>query len=459
MQTRAPSTEGDEFNAFLLALEGFESLATSHDPTSALQLARSIITPTGNLIFLTDSPVEDVSYDTLVLSVGKRIPNAGFTGLAFTDRADQKIFTALLQNYSDAEQVRSWSIVTAEGQSKPRNITLKPNAAQKIEAVFPEEGTFVRLELNEDQFPTDDILPLVPPQPKQISIGSDESDTMSDLAVKLTKSLQNSVQKPSSARPDLSLEIAPSSDRIENSTNRIFFAPPVESQTELIIGPIIAELSPLTEGTNWQGLSAKKTQVLQQSPEDEVLLWQGSQPLIFLRKSARSQSLYFNFAYETSNLAQQPAFIILLHRFIESILQQKITFEALNLETNQNVKIASDPNSSLQIETFSAQGQITKATTVRSALSKPGFIQISQNKQPLLTGAVHFADTREADFTNCAPVSINKNQLNANIQQTNAPDRFTRLWILCTLIAVSAAWLLTANQNRKNEHHRKAFSS
>lgn len=451
---------GSDFPSFLQALENFEPTSSSHDPTPSLQLARSILGDNGNLIFLTDTPPKQTNYNALTLSVGSPLKNVGFTGLSFSGENGKTNLTALLRNYADTPQTRNWSIINSTGKSTPREIKLGPLATQKIQLTLPNKANLIRLKLNKDEFPLDDTLPVIFPEPKKITFTADDTNGMSHLAKKLSRSIQNTVFQNLDANPDIRITSSPPVNLSElTAAHQITFSPAASPNNKLLTGTLVTETHPLINGTNWQGLFIKETPPQTNLPNDTVLLWQASRPLIFHRHINGFQSLHFNFNYLDSNIAQLPAFIILLHRFTENIRSQKIAPESRNLETNQNFNLASNPSSPLEILALNVNGNPKPAANLQTALQTPGFLRVQQNDNLLLNAAIHFADAREANFTQCSPAPLELAEFQQQIEQTSSADPLTRIWILLALMAVSIAWWLPARQDLPREDAQNAFSS
>lgn len=73
------------------------------------------------------------------------------------------------------------------------------------------------------------------------------------------------------------------------------------------------------------------------------------------------------------------------------------------------------------------------------APSLPGFLTVTEGENPLLQAAVHFADTREADLSACAPTETEPLANTATLELHTAPDPFARIWVLFLLAALLIA--------------------
>ena len=95
-----------------------------------------------------------------------------------------------------------------------------------------------------------------------------------------------------------------------------------------------------------------------------------------------------------------------------------------------------------------ASGKSVSAPPSGRAPSLPGFLTVTQGETSLLQAAVHFADTREADLSACAPTETEPLPNIATLELHTAPDPFTRIWMLVLLAALLVAWHFTAPKER-----------
>src|SRR5690606_19992446 len=116
-----------------------------------------------------------------------------------------------------------------------------------------------------------------------------------------------------------------------------------EPPTQRLTTPLVAENHPLMRDLNWQGLLIQAAAKPTREDSDQVLLWQGDRPLIVLRETARERRLFCNFDLRYSNAGRLPAFIVLLHRFLEEARDAKPAFSRRNLQTAQLISTGVDP--------------------------------------------------------------------------------------------------------------------
>ncbi|MFT3991508.1 MAG: BatA domain-containing protein [Luteolibacter sp.] len=434
---------GNSFSDLKSSLERWQPSDGLSDPSQSLRLARSLVSREGSVIYVTDTPIEKLPYDARQIAVGEAIENVGFTGVTFATEQGALVWRALVRNYSNREQSRTWTVQTTTGGSEARPFTLDPGALVTLQAAFPADAKNVRIFLSPDRFTLDDVLPIVRPQPKPLTLFSSTSPAFSQLTEKLTRALDSVTSANHADAADLAIATYDPLDPTLPNTNAVVFVEDGTSAGQYLKGGIVAEPHPLLNGLNWQALLIRETIQLPRLPTDQVLLWQDQRPLIFLRDSNGKRQLFFNFDLRLSNAASQPAFIVLLSRFAESIRARKIAPVSENLETLQPISLASAPNLPLTTNATDPSGKTLPNSALRtphSAPSAPGFLTISQNNTALLTAAVHFGDTREADFSACAKNDPLPAAAKSTIEHNTKPDPLWQLWLLLLLATLLISW-------------------
>src|SRR5690606_4092773 len=121
------------------------------------------------------------------VAVGEAVENVGFTGVAFVEEEGAVLWRATVRNYGAARAERSWSIRTAAGAGEPRSFTIEPGAIATLQASFPADAANVRIVLSPDRFALDDVLPLVRPRPKTLSLFASTSPAFESLSARLSK--------------------------------------------------------------------------------------------------------------------------------------------------------------------------------------------------------------------------------------------------------------------------------
>jgi hypothetical protein len=214
-------------------------------------------------------------------------------------------------------------------------------------------------------------------------------------------------------------------------------------------GPIVAVNHPLITALNWQGLIARSGPGMPLSPEDTVLLYQGDRALIFLRQGSAEgapprNQLIFNFDIASSNVENLPSFIVLIHRFVEAIRENKIAPCSANHDLHEAIQVSYDrsdkaPNLDLIFNGVKISLPGNRSKTLH-APDEPGFFEVRQGDKSLLFGAAQFADTREADFSKAqSSNSLAVITTSAATEHTQKDDQWF-IWVLLTLLAVMLSW-------------------
>ena len=84
--SREPIFNGTDPARLIQTLENWKPLATSHDFTPALRVARSLVGAEGLIIMISDHIVEDLAYNARLLAIGQPTANVGFAGLRIATR-------------------------------------------------------------------------------------------------------------------------------------------------------------------------------------------------------------------------------------------------------------------------------------------------------------------------------------------------------------------------------------
>ncbi|PAZ05914.1 MAG: hypothetical protein CAK88_06185 [Verrucomicrobiia bacterium AMD-G2] len=442
---------GKSTEDLLAALKAWQPLAPLTDPTLALRLARSLVSRDGIVLFVTDTPVEGMPFDARLLAAGKKIGNCGFTGVAFDEKDGTLVWRATLQNYADEEITRTWQIDSGNGQlSPPRSITLEPRSLLTLQANFPSKSERIKLILSADDFPLDDTLHLVRPNPKQLFLST--AAPLEALSKKILRSIEN-MQPVGTQAADLSLISYDPLDPVLAEGNAVIFSNDATQGGQYLAGGLIATQHPLMNGINWQSLLIRETISLEIRANDEVLLRQAERPLILLRNApataiqAASQQLLFNFDPRLSNIDTQPALIVCLLRFAEQIRSKKIAKSQENWECGQPINIAIKPSTAaLFLDRLDAQGKTLASQSIAPnqplfAPAEPGFYQVRQGEEILVTSAAYFADTREADFSLCASENQLTDAQTNTVQAHSSGDPFYHYWIILLLLLLIASWI------------------
>ncbi len=423
------------------ALEKWTPLDGLTDPTQALRLARSLVSREGSVIYLTDTPTDSLPFEARLIAIGEPLENVGFTGVAFATEEGSLVWRALVRNHGKSAVDRTWFMQTRDGKTEPRPLRLDAGALVTLQAAFPQDAEDVRIVLSPDRFTLDDTLPLVAPAPKSLALFTTTSPAFADLTEKLLRSLDAATSTTDAATADLAIASYDPLDPVLPPGNSIIFVEDSTRTGAYLKGGIVAEHHPLLDNLNWQSLLVRETLQLDRQPTDTVILWQDKRPLIFLRENPTGRQLCFNFDLRLSNAASQPAFIVLLHRFAESIRTAKIAPASLILETSQPITLTADPTIPVKFSAIDLSGKtIPVPSPTRQAPSIPSFLTATQGDSTLLHAAVYFADTREADFTACGTNSTEAVTATSTLERHTRPDPLWRIWLLLLVAALLVSW-------------------
>jgi len=400
------------------ALANWKPRLGSHDALPALRLAQSLVRDRGVVVYVTDRPAA-VPPGVETIAIGQRLENAGFCGV----RASREGWEALVRNYGTRPQRRRWWIEDkagrriGDGPGSVAEIALEAGASQALRGRFPDGGTEgITLVLEEgDGFALDDRLPVVRPEPKRLRVRVAANATgleewlnpllnSTEALDRLKESANSGNTGSAEERPDLSIiqydplvPRPPRGDRSDGPPAMVFVRAPA-SASKLRTGMVVAERAPLVEGLSWDGLLAAEGFGIPTREGDEVLVWQGERSLI----ARRGANLLVGFDPALSNAPRLPAFVLLLHRFMESVREGVVGREAGNVEVNQRMHVASAGG---RLEVIEAKTKATKAGGNRAeeaallrAPEEPGFFEVREGETVRYSGAAHFADARESDF-------------------------------------------------------------
>jgi len=425
------------------------------DPSYALRLARSLVSREGIVVYATDTPPAQPPFDTRVISTGQPISNVGFTGISFATEEGALLWRAAICNHSDQSADREWRLqFPGQPNTETHQVHLAPHAIVTIQGSMPPGQAKARLLLSPDRFTLDDELPLINPQPKTLVFFPSSSPALAELSEKLTRALAPLEVTHDTSSADLSLVSYDPLDPILPAGNAVVFVNDSTKPGAYLRGGIVAERHPFMDGLNWQTLLVRESLQIETKPSDTVLLWQDTRPLIFLRSqpaianTKASRQLCINFDPHLSNAATQPAFVLLLHRFAESIRESKVAPVADNLETGQTIRpaIPDAPESQpVSITTLDLDGKTVGKSNVIPGQpirlpGDPGFIHISRGDKVILDAAIHFGDTREADFSACAPADTLSSTTGSAIERQTDEDPWWRYSVLALLAVLLASW-------------------
>lgn len=444
---------GASRSEMLEKIKAWEPTGGAQDIVPALRTARSLIGPEGMIVLATDHPQPALPFETRVLSVGRPTENCGFAGVSVDNESGVPVWKALVKNYGSSEQRRTWWVEGESGRTSDRSVALAPGATQILQGPFPGESDRATLVLDGDAFVMDDRLPIIRPQVKEMRIWrgedsqKDAADPQPDVYDKVFRSFDRVLMSPEAEGADLSIIHYDPLKPTKPSTHACLFVVDPLKAGKFMTGEIVAEHHPLMEGITWQGLLCRETLGMPTRDTDEVLLWVGGNPMIFLRQEDGRRQLHFSFDLRKTNADRLPAFIVLIHRFMEGIRDEKIAAESLNLETGQDLQfpyLTGEEALPLTVTVADGSREIPlREAALINAPSMPGFFEIRQGEQILLTAAAHFSDSREADLLAAAPLDELTEAEAALVERHSENDTHWRLWSLVITLVLLVSWFFT----------------
>lgn len=437
------------------SLTQWEPLLGVHDFTPALRVARGLVGPKGTVVLITDHQSASLlPFGAHLVSVGQETDNVGWAGVTVEEKDGQWIWHALVKNYSRAPQERTWHALADNTASAPKPLKLAPGEIQTLSGPFPPESVKqLVLRLQTDALTIDDDLPLVRPRPKTLALCPLETRS-SDLADIFDRYAHlRLVSVPGES--DLVAAVMTADFALPEQRHGCFFQAPADPAATYLKGSIVAEPHALVEGLNWQGLLVRESKAMPRQAQDRVLLWQGERPLIMLRQMpSGGRQLICQFDLQTSNARKLPAFAVLLHRFLETLREDKIASEAANFDVRQKLVIAHQTGAEaapLVLEAATRKEIPLSQARLLRAPAKPGHFHVKQGEVTLLTAAAHFADTREADLSQAK--SFNElDQIKAmQVETLHEADPHQRLWLLALLLLLLGSWWFTNSKREMQE--------
>ncbi len=452
-----PVYNGTEISGLMEALAAWEPSGGDHDFGPALRVGRSLVGGAGLLVLASDHLHEDLPHDARLLAVGEPRENVGFAGLEIVESEDgEPLWQAIVRNYSDSAQTRSWVMQAGQQRTAERALTLEPGEVRSLQGRFPDGADAVVLRLEPDAFTLDDNLPALLPVPKPYAIAKISPPELDEIFAQIMGSFDGLVEPSEEHPPDLALIAHDPLNPRPLPERAIVMNHHRGAAKNHLTGRIVAENHPLTAGLNWQGLISRQTPGIPREPDDTVLVWQGERALVFLRTSAGARQLCFNFDLASSNAPRLPAFIVLLHRFVDDLRGRKVAPESLNFEVNQplSLAVATGPEAPAELAwsatTVSLAAGVSSSESIPLARARllraprlPGFFEARQGEENpglLLRGAAHFADTREADLRNAATRSDLAGLGESLIEQHTERDANWPLWLLLLLALLLGSW-------------------
>ena len=443
------------------AIGSWEPYLGAHAPGPALRLARSTVGVSGLVVFVTDHVrAERPPFDARLLAVGSSQSNCGFAGFNVGQGEDGRpSWNVLIRNYGTEIQERRWWLEAGQRRTSPTALALAPGEVVPLRGAFPEGVDRCTLVMEGDAFAYDDRLPIVVPRPKRLTVSIPVSggEALVEFYRQAFASFEHVVLSSDRRNSDLTVATYdPLDPRLPPGSACVFVS---DSQTSrsFLTGQIVSVENSMIDGLNWQGLLCREALRIPGKESDEVLLWQGERPLIFIRGSGESQQLCFNFDLRSSNARRLPAFAVLLHRFLSRVRHTKVATEAQNFETGQRIELACNLEAGappLELRLLSEGAAATIPLDRRGQLRAPALpdlFELWQGSKILVSGGSHFADTREADLRNAASANDLAGAKAAMFERHSQADGSWRFWVLTLLGILLVSWYFARKPVQQDE--------
>lgn len=450
--------QGDDPRALLRSFEGWNPSDGALDPTAALRIARSLVGPDGTVVYLTDHDGPALPLSSHRLALGTAKVNCGFTGVTVEQEGDEFVWSAIVRNYSDVPQTREWTVETADRRrSEVQVVTLPARRFVTLEGRFPVGESRALLRLTGDEFPLDDVMPLVVKQPRVARLFV-KGAAVRGLGERMVRGFAHLDDASGPEDADLTLTGLIPEEGSSSENPLIIF--PTEGSEPRPTGPLLSEEHPLTTGLNFQSLSLRSVTKVELRPDDQPLLWSGEHPLILLRRDpiSRAEQLVFSFSLKESNAARLPSIAVLLHRFCETVARETFSPHTGILETSQLLaeefpKTAERGDLALSFTALDGEAEEVPLKTgfrvTQRTAPLPGFLSLDYQGERLLDAAVYFADTREADLTQATSTELPDLE-SGLVELRTREDRWWRWVAFILVLLLLGAWhFLTPNSQAK----------
>ncbi len=433
----------------------------THDPGPALRLARSLAGREGTVLFVTDHEVKDLPLGARLVAVGAPEENAGLAGVTVEEVEGRTVWRAVLRNFGTAPQSREWWIESGGAVSAKQSVTLSPGGMQALQGAFADGQTELTVRLDPDKFTADDAAVIVRPKPRQITVvlPADELTLPADEQhyAKLFGAMPGVTVTADRAAADvLVVHYNPLDPALPDKPACVFVRDP-RPDAPVLKGTLIQERHPLADHLDWHPLMAADSLGIPPREGDEPVVWIGERPVVFLRGKEDRRMLCFNFDLQQSNARRLPAFVLGLHRFLEVVRSRTVREEWRNVECNQRLRCPVETDAAASPVTLTwkgadGDGSVTvppAQAPLLTAPEMPALIEVRQGGRLLLMAGSHFADVREADFTDAVSRQDLEGVEAALITKHSRADGAWRAWLGALLAVLAASWYFIHRPERR----------
>lgn len=444
---------GSDASLLLRACDSWQPALGTHDFAPAISTARGLIREGSGVVVLFTDRKTSLPADVAVVSAGEPLENCGFTGVTLGDKPPETTWRALVRNHGRETQRRSWRVeIPGETptESAKRSFDLAPGETIALEGVFPPSADRCEIVLDGDRFALDDRLPLVRPKPRKVRVGFGIFDERRDLLKRVLSSLPN--VEFDAAEHDVWIGPWEAPDGVTSAgsgQHEILLPRPAGGNPPLDANRVAAEDHPLTRDLNWMALLGPAPRTMTRMANDTPLLWQGAETAAVLRTWPRHRQLVLNLDLMHGNAPRVPAFVLLLHRFVEQARQTIPGERFENLECGQSLASSLPPASSGVLALRGPDGK--SVSPALRAPAQPGFFEVTSGKERVLAAAAFFADAREADFTKAEPLDTTALLRAASRLMNSEDDRWKPLWITLAAACLIGAWALQGRARKAED--------
>ena len=437
LTTHAPESplyRGSDAGGMIAALNGWKPSRPQHDPARAFSLAL-LDSRESTVIFVTDRRPETLPAGIQLLACGAPLENCGFVGQKTWRDASGPQWQALVKGAGENAQERSWWFETDTVKSQVQTLRLEPGQIATIAGPFPPGETRLRVMLSADEFPLDDVLPVVSAEPKPLGVYIAGNEKLIEVATRIIETVPGARRVNTLPESDIAMIAAGDTRADQFAGAKIVFGT-AGAAGENARAPIAVEKHSLTDGLVWDGLLSSGAGSLPMTPTDHALVWQQTQPLVFMRPATGKQQLFLNFDVAKSNADRLPGFVLLVTRFLAAVQADKPVGFAGNFETHQQLPLR---GTGLILR---AGDQSREIIGDPQAPPEPGFFTILRANDVLLRGAAHFADAQEADFRRAGTVIPDLVRVAAVRRENTVGDPFALGWTTLLVGALVGSWAI-----------------
>ena len=441
---------GERLDEAMAALGTFDPWLGLHDPQDALGRARDLVGPEGVVLWVTAHPPAAVSSGAWVLGVGSEKANAGFTGGRIDVDADGSVtwVANLLYRGPEAQVTRELQLrVTDQPAMRPMPVELPAGRVVTLRGPVPSGVERLVLHLTGDVLDVDDALPLVRVRPKQMRYGVTageggfSGDTLEWVQRVMGVVAHTGPAAPGEA-PDVLWGTFEGADVTATQSGIFVYAGEAEGPP----GQVVSEGHVLTRELGWGGFVGRPHPGFELRAEDRVLVWMDAQPLVVLRERGSLRQLILCFRPERGNGTRLPAVLLTLHRFLERHRQALPGFESRNVETGERLYPAVRPGSGeVRVRFTDFEGAATERTLRPGAPlfapERPGFLEVVQGEEALMSAAVRFGDVAATDLSRAASAELPQVEVTRHRERHSQADLFVPLWFALLALCFFCGWL------------------